>query len=170
MNTVKPDLSVPITKNDWVQVEAYYIQEIGAINIPEDPKPFDITSVNSRLEKLYHEARYDYLYMSRAYDNIDSAYRKLKRALWPLVKAGKNAEERDHLLQSHLLLTTLDKIEPEIVKALGLPNIAVSIYTIYEGYKERVDFMKATLDIISDKTGRLITDSGAMKIESRLGS
>lgn len=170
MELTKPDLSKPISNNDWKLVEEYYQRELGNIHIPEDPKPFDITSINSKLERLYHEARYDYLRMSRAYESIESAYRKLKRALYPLVKTGKNAEERDHLLQEHLMVTTLDKIEPAILKALGLPSVATTVYVLYEAYKDRVDFMKATLDILSDKTGRLITDSGAMKIESRLGS
>lgn len=168
MEIIKPDLSRPITKNDWAIVEEYYQKELGKVYIPDDPKPFDITSINSKLDRLYHEARYDYLRMHRAYENIESAYRKLKRALYPLVKTGKNAEERDHLLQEYLMITTIDKLDATIVKVLGIPNAPVSIYVLYEGYKDRVDFMKATLDIISDKTGRLITDSGAMKIESRL--
>jgi hypothetical protein len=170
MELIKPDLSKPITKSDWLLVEEYYHKELGNISIPEDPKPYDITAINSKLEKLYHEARYDYLRISRAYENVESAYRKLKRALYPLVKTGKNAEEREHLLQEHLMATSIDKLEPAIIKSLGIPSSPVSIYVLYEGYKDRVDFMKATLDILSDKTGRLITDSGAMKIESRLGN
>lgn len=170
MLAIKPDLTKPITKKEWEQVEQYYVQELGQIHIPEDPKPHDILSINAKLEKLYHEARLDFLYVSRAFENIESSYRKLKRALYPLVKNGKNSDERDHLLQDYLMQTTLDQIDPHITQALGLPQLPTTIYVVYETHKERVEFMKAVLDLIADKTARLITDSGAMKIESKLGS
>lgn len=169
--TNKPDLFQPnFTSGQWTLVEDYYRENLDKIHIPDDPKPYDITSINSQLEKLYHEARFDYLEVCKKFDSVSNAYKKLKRALYPLAKSGKNAEEREHLLQDYLMITTLDKIDPVITKALGLPTTPVSIYIIYEGYKNRVDFMKSVLDIISDKTSRLITDSGAMKIESRLGA
>lgn len=164
----KPDLSKPITQSDWNQLEQYYIGLINPVHIPEDPKPFDITSINSKLEKVYHEARLDYYYTSRSFEKIESSYRKLKRALWPITKGGKNAEEREHLLQNHLMVTTLDQIDAGIRQALGLPNTPVSIYALYDVYRERMDFMKTILDMVADKTSRLITDSGAMKIESQM--
>lgn len=165
---VKPDTSKPVSKNDWLLVEEYYLSIINRVNIPQDPTPYNITDINSRLDRLYHEARLDYYYTSRAFESIASAYKKIKRALYPLVKGGKNVEEREYMLQDYLTQTTLDKLEPAMLKSFGLPSAPVNVYTVYESYKERMDFMKALLDIISDKTGRLITDSGAMKIESRL--
>jgi hypothetical protein len=166
----KPDMSKPITRKDWELVELYYIDSINSIHLPEDPKPYDITSLNSYLEALYHEVRLDFFYANRAFNNIENAYRKLKRALWPMVKAGKNQDERDHVMQNYLLQTTLDLLDANVVASLGLPHIAVTVYTLFDSYKERTEFLKAVLDLISDKTSRLITDSGAMKIESSLNA
>lgn len=164
----KPDLSKPITKKDWELVEQYYLEKANAIHIPEDPKPDHIMAINSQLEQLYHEARLDYYYANRAFGSIESAYRKLKRALYPIVKDGKNAEHREHLLQEHLMATTLDKLDPKVLNALGITPVPRSVYTLYENYKERVEFLQTVLDLVKDKSGRLITDSGAMKIESNL--
>lgn len=166
----KPDISRHVTSVIWGEVEEYYRDSVNRIHIPEDPKPFDITRINSQLESLYHEARLDYYYTVKASERVSQGYKMLKRSLWPIVKAGKNAEERDHLMQEYLMLTTLDKIDPGVVSAMGLPPVPATIYMLYDAYKERSDYMKAVLDIISDKTSRLITDSGAMKIESMLGS
>lgn len=165
---LKPSLSKPISRKEWELVEAYYLEKANKIHIPEDPKPFDITSINSQLEQLYHEARLDYYYAKGAFDNLEGAYRKLKRALYPIVKQGKNAEERDHLLQDHLMATKLDELDANILRSLGILPVPRTIYVMHESYKDRVDFLQAVLDLIRDKTGRLITDSGAMKIESSL--
>lgn len=164
----KPDMSKPITNAMWQVIEQYYITEIDKIHIPEDPKPFDITSINSQLERVFHEARLDYFYANKAFGKVQDAYKKLKRAMYQSVKAGKNEAEREHLYQELFMSLTLDKLQPDIRDALGLPNIPTSIYTVYEGSKDRVDFLKTILDLISDKSGRLITDSGAMKIENNL--
>lgn len=166
----KPDISRQINSQLWYEVETYYQHKIGLIHIPEDPKPFDITRINSNLEALYHEARLDFYYTSKSFERISDAYKKLKRSLWPIVKGGKNEAERDHLMQEYLLQTTLDKLSPAVIQSLGLPAAPVNVYVMYDTYKERMDYMKAVMDIISDKTSRLITDSGAMKIESMLGS
>lgn len=166
---LKPDISKQINSAIWLQVEDYYRDQIDRIHIPDDPKPNDITQINAALERLYHEARLDYLYTQKAFDRVDRGYKMLKRALWPIAKVGKNVEERDHLLQDHLMNTPMDQLPANAISNLGLPVLPVNIYLIYETYKERMDYMKAILDIISDKTSRLITDSGAMKIESMLG-
>ena len=166
----KPTLSKPISKKEWEQLELYYLEKINTIHIPEDPKPSDLLSINAKLEQLYHEARLDIYYAKRSFEHIESAYRKLKRALFPLVKAGKNVEERDHLLQNYLMSTKLDQIEEHILQSLGLPKVPATIYSIYDVYKERVDFLQTVLDLIADKTARLITDSGAMKIETKFSN
>ena len=170
LKMTKPTLSKPISKKEWEQLELYYLEKINTIHIPEDPKPSDLLSINAKLEQLYHEARLDIYYAKRSFEHIESAYRKLKRALFPLVKTGKNTEERDHLLQNYLMSTKLDQIEEHILQSLGLPKVPATIYSIYDVYKERVDFLQTVLDLIADKTARLITDSGAMKIETKFSN
>lgn len=169
----KPDLSRPVTKDQWEVLEQYYIQLLDVVHIPEDPKPQDILSLNAKLEDAYHQARLDFYYTSRAFEKIESGYRKIKRALQPIAgknsdgTKAKNAEEREHNLQHYLMQTTLDQLDQGILTALGIPPAKSTIYALYDLYKERVDFMKTVLDLINDKTSRLITDSGAMKIETK---
>lgn len=148
------DVRKPMKKEDWELVEDYYVEEVNQIHLPEDIDPSDLIDLNQRLSKLYTKARFDYMYIKRQYEKIKRQLKRAEKQAYMAVKAlGKNEKEREGLINKYL----------EDNKMFGYP---VTMFDALDIYEERAFFMEAVLDDIKDKSGRLISDNGALKLDA----
>lgn len=156
--STKPDFDVrkPMKQVDWEQVEDYYTERVNEIELPEDIDPQDLIDLNQQLSKLYTQARFDYMYLKRQFEKIKRQLKRAEKQAYMAIKSiGKNEKEREGLINKYL----------EDNKMFGYP---VTMFDAVDIYEDRVYFMEAVLDDIKDKSGRLISDNGALKLDAEL--
>ena len=150
------DVRKPMKKEEWDKVEDYYVETVNDIEIPYDIDPQDLIDLNHKLSKLYTKARFDYMYIKRQYEKIKRQLKRAEKQAYMAVKAlGKNDKEREGLINKYI----------EDNNMFGYP---VTMYDAYDIYEDRAFFMEAVLDDIRDKSGRLISNNGALKLDSEL--
>jgi uncharacterized protein YozE (UPF0346 family) len=150
------DVRRPMSKDDWEEIEQWYVDAVNSIVIPEDIDPEDLIQLNYQLSKLYTKARFDYMYIKRQYEKLKRQMKRAEKQAYLAVKnLGKNDKERESLICKYL----------EDNKLYGYP---VNMYDAIDIYEERALFMEAVLDDIKDKSGRLISNNGALKLDAEL--
>lgn len=158
MTQTRPDFDVrkPMKKQDWEEIEDYYSEAVSDIQIPEDVDANDLIQLNYELSLLFTKARFDYMYIKRHYEKLKRQMKRAEKQAYMAIKdMGKNDKERDGLINKYL----------EDNPMFGYP---ITMYDAIDIYEERAFFMEAVLDDIKDKSGRLISDNGALKLDVEL--
>lgn len=150
-----PDIRTAKDKN-WRIIEDTYTDAINQIEIPVDFDANDILRINSLVDQVYSQARFDYAIakkMSKRYDRrLGNAKKTLKLTFKK--ERGQTADERDALI--YQFLTTMP-----------LPGDKEPIFTLVERWEEREIFMEAVIDNLNKITDKLINGNGALKLNSQ---
>jgi hypothetical protein len=150
------DVRKPMKAADWEKIEDAYAEAVNDIVVPEDVDGQDLVALNSQLSEVFTKARFDYMYFKRQLEKIKRQLKRAEKQAYMAVKdLGKNDKEREGLINKYL----------EDNKVFNYP---ISIYDAYDIMEERAFFMEAVLDDIKDKSGRIISDNGALKLDVEL--
>lgn len=147
-----------ITQKEWKTVKEGYTTWLEGIQIPRDVTATDIKTLNHQLDQIYTEARVNYTYLEFQYDKFLRMYKHAKETVYLSVKdQGKTEKERSALVYDY-------------IEQYALPGMPKPLPELLEIIEERYLFFRGLIDIIKDKSSRLITDSSALKLESQLDS
>jgi len=150
------DLRKPMASSDWQALEGWYIDVIKELDISDDVNPSDLLILNSRISKLYTQARFDFAYIKRFAEKLKRQLKRAERQAYLAVKdIGKNDTERQSLVTKFL----------EENKVFNYP---VCIYDAIDIYEDRLEFIEAVIDDIKSKAERLITINGALKLDAEM--
>ncbi|MCX7610317.1 MAG: hypothetical protein N2043_01860 [Ignavibacterium sp.] len=145
-----------ITTQEWLEVKQNYTKWIESIEIPLDPTTTDIKRINHELDEIYTEVRIHYAYLEYQYEKYMRMYKHAKTSLYLTFKeSGKTEKEREALIYDFL-------------EKNPLPGTKIPITVIIEMIEERYLFFKALIDIIKEKSAKMITDSAALKLETNV--
>lgn len=150
------DVRKPMKSIEWEEIEDAYADAVNSIYVPEDVDGQDLVGLNSQLSELFTKARFDYMYLKRQLEKIKRQLKRAEKQAYMSVKnLGKNDKEREGLINKYL----------EDNPMYGYP---INLYDAYDIMEERAFFMEAVLDDIKDKSGRIISDNGALKLDVEL--
>lgn len=150
------DLRKPMASSDWQALEGWYIESIKELDIGDDVNPSDLLILNSKISKLYTQARFDFAYIKRFAEKLKRQLKRAERQAYLAVKdIGKNDTERQSLVTKFL----------EENKVFNYP---VCIYDAIDIYEDRLEFIEAVIDDIKSKAERLITINGALKLDAEM--
>lgn len=156
--TQRPDFDIrkPMKQSDWEVIEEYYFDAVADIQIPADIDASDLMRISSELSAVFTYARFDYMYVKRQYEKIKRQMKRAEKQAYMAIKnLGKNDKEREGLINKYL----------EDNNLFGYP---VTMYDAVDIYEERAFFMEAVLDDLKDKSAKLITGNGALKLDVEL--
>lgn len=151
------------TQQEWAEREQEYVDVIGTLVTPYEPDDKDICALNAAIDQVYSIAKIEQAVYTRMYEKM--------------YQRRKNSEAHVYLLVKKTLPPDKKTTESEM-KALGvefLKNEGVdgSKYNIYEMVDMAMDrkcFMDGVIDILKQKSDKLITDSGALKLAIQIQS
>lgn len=145
------------TREEWQRVSNNYAERLRSIEIPEDASPAAIMQLQAALDALHTESQLDYARLKGEADKLKSMVKRLKTAYYLEVKdQGKTEKEREALAQK-LISERHPYAEMDIMEALEL-------------IEEEATFMQTVTDMIQEKTRRLITILGSLKLEQSIAS
>lgn len=145
-----------VKDSDWKNYQKEYRKAIDQIEVPPDFKPNDILRINSLIDQIYAQARFDYAYAKRMVTRynrrLGNAKKQLKLA-FPKQK-GQTVDEREALIAQFLETSPLegDK-EP--------------LYTLIDRWEDRLIYMEAVLDVLTKLSDKMITGNGALKLDAQ---
>lgn len=150
-----PDILTAKSKN-WRIIENTYTEAISQIQIPVDLDANDILRINSLVDQVYSQARFDYATAKRMSKRYDRRLGNAKKTLKLTFKKekGQTADERDALLYQFL-------------ETMPLAGDTEPILRLVERWEEREVFMEAVIDNLNKITDKLINGNGALKLNAQ---
>lgn len=141
---------------DWPDFEDMYRDAIDQISVPPDFKPYDIHRINSLVDQIYSQARFDHSYAKRQSAKYNRRLANAKKTLKLTFKKkpGQTADERDALMTQYLISSPL-------------PGDKTPIMTLVETWEDRLIFMDAVLDVLTKISDKMLTGNGALKLDAR---
>lgn len=161
------------TRSEWEKIEEWLIEEINKIVIPDRVTPEIIQQLNAQIDKLTVPVMWLYALTKRNYESLTMDRKNAERQVYLLVKdeigpdgkpTGKKRTEKEteaHITQ-YLNTTPLQKADGTSMPA--------PIYVMEKSAMERFVFMQAVVDMLKQKSDKLITDLGAIKVEAQVTS
>lgn len=150
-----PDILTAKAKN-WRIIEDTYTEAIGQIQVPADFDANDILRINSLVDQIYAQARFDYAVakkMSKRYERRLANAKKTLKLTFKKEK-GQTVDDRDALI--YQFLTTMP-----------LKGDTEPLFTLVERWEEREIFMEAVIDNLTKITDKLINGNGALKLNAQ---
>lgn len=156
----KPDIRLCEDGKPWKRFERYYQNAVRDIVVPHDLDARGITDINSQIDEVFTEARFDYAFAKSKYDHFERKYMLAQkqgsltfRAYDP--KSPKlTAEDRKALMMTHL-------------DTHPLPGMKEPITTLIDRWEQRKTFMDAVIATLKSKQEMMITGNGALKLEAQ---
>lgn len=143
------------SNTEWLAVSSDYSNSLRDLVIPADPTPSAILELQSRIDQLSTAARLDYARLKAELDGLRQLYKVLSRAYYLDFKdQGRTEKEREALIQRHIM-EHHQHGDSDLITAI----------TVLE---EQVFFMQTVVDILNDKSKRLITHLGSLKLEQSI--
>jgi len=140
---------------DWPAISSEYATGLRDLVIPLDPTPAAIMDLQSRIDQLFTSARLDYGRLKAELESLKQLHKVLSRAYYLDFKdQGKTEKEREALVQRHIMQNHQHG-DSDLITAIAL-------------LEEQVLFMQTVVDILKDKSQRLITHLGSLKLEQSL--
>lgn len=157
------------TPQEWSAREQEYMVSVNSISIPGTPDTKDIMNLNSAIDQVYTVAKVECAVYERLFDKFDRRRKNSEIEVYTIIKSGLPKDANGNPEK---------KTETEM-KAMGMVYLnnkpadqnASSGYTIYnllEMAEERYIYMKAIVDLLKDKSDKLITDTGSLKLEVKI--
>ena len=150
-----PDIRTAKSKN-WRIIEDMYTDAINQIEVPVDLDANDILRINSLIDQVYAQARFDYAVAKRMIKLYERRLGNAKKTLKLTFKKerGQTADERDALITQFLL-------------TMPLQGDTEPIMTLVERWEEREIFMEAVIDNLNKISDKLINGNGALKLNAQ---
>jgi len=144
-----------------MELEKYYRKAVKRIRIPPDLSARDILRINSEIDYLFGDARFDFNYARTMYERYKERFSLAKKQAMLSFKevprdrgmARITAEDREALVLTHLENKILPGMKDPLIPGL-------------EKWRERKMFMEAVIDQLDRKSGMMINGNGALKLES----
>jgi hypothetical protein len=145
---------------EWDAREDYYTQALIALNIPGQPGSKDVMDLTSKLDALYTEASFDFAYIKRKQELVETDLKNAEAELFSTIKQQQ--------------LNANAKITENDVKGLVKTYIATNqikgynsdLYTLGKYYIRRSIFIERVIKIISEKKQALIVTTAMLKLEN----
>lgn len=140
---------------EWEKVSQKYADKVRSIVIPEDATPAVILQLQAQLDELYTQSQLDFALLSGEVKKLRNMVKRLERMYYLDVKdQGSTEKERAALAQK--CITDNHKYgEVDVLQALEL-------------IEEQYAFMKSLVEMVEEKTDRLITILGSLKLEQNI--
>ena len=150
-----PDIRKAKEKN-WRIIEEMYTEAVSQIEVPVDLDANDILRINSLIDQVYAQARFDYAIAKKMFKRYERRLSNAKKTLKLTFKKerGQTAEEREALITQFLL-------------TMPLQGDTEPIMTLVERWEEREIFMEAVLDNLNKISDKLINGNGALKLNAQ---
>lgn len=145
-----------IKDSEWSEFEDYYIEKVNEIEVPEDLEARDILIINSEIDEVYAEARFDYGFAKAQLQRWEQKLSNAKKSSKLIFKkgAGQTNEDRDALIITFLESNTL-KGDPE------------PLFVLVDRWSERALFMEAVVDNLLKKSDKMVNGNGALKLDAQ---
>lgn len=150
----------PMTQLEWEAREGYYSDLLvsPSMMLPIDPSPGCIMNLEATIDAVYSEARLELAHCKRQMEITERKFKAgHKEAYLTLKDQGKTDKEREALAVTYLKTTPID-------------GMNMTVYQAFDVAEFRFMFMDAVIDILREKHGRCITDSGLLKLEDSLNN
>jgi len=157
------------TPQEWAAREYEYAMSVNSISIPSNPDTKDIMNLNSMIDQVYSIAKIECAIYERLYDKFDRRRKNSEIEVYTIVKqmlpvdANGNPEKKTE--------TEMKALGMHYLNNTPVDKTGQSTYTIYqllEMAEERYVYMKAIIDLLKDKSDKLITDTGSLKMETKI--
>lgn len=155
------------TPQEWTAREQEYAQSVNSISIPGNPDTKDIMNLNSAIDQVYTIAKIECAVYERLYDKFDRKRKNSEIEVYTIIKsnlpkdANGNPEKKTETEMKALGMTYLNNTPVDA-------NNGYTIYNLLEMAEDRYVYMKAIVDLLKDKSDKLITDTGTLKLEVRI--
>lgn len=163
----------PIAQNytdaQWSQREEEYKRSVNSISIPFEPDDIDITSINAMIDQVYTIAKIECAIYDRLCEKLNRQRKNSETEVYLIVKrslpvdANGNPEKRT---ETEMKALGAEFLTTHVAQGYGTTNL--TIYQLLDMAENRKVFMEAIVDILSKKSDKLITDSGALKLAVQL--
>lgn len=141
---------------EWEEIQEMYSEALSCVSIPVDLDANDILRINSLVDQIYGQARFDHAHskiMLKKYDRDLSNAKKTLRLTFKKER-GQTADEREALIY-------------EFLTTKPLPGHKEPIFTLVNRWEEREIFMEAVIDNLNKITDKLINGNGALKLNAQ---
>lgn len=136
------------TEEQWQKKKNEWREDIEKVKIPEEVQG-KIPILESKLDTLYTQASWEYTRYKAKLNKTNSVIGEVKK----LNKKGSNVDRR----------------EANAIKAVKNHESGVNLLEYKRALKERVDFFENyVLKVLDDKSRRLSTNVGALKVDAQL--
>lgn len=144
--------------NNYVQET---LEKINNIVVPADLNAADIIRIHSEIDAIYGEVRFNFAKMKYNYNNLELKLKNAKATVMGMIRElpkedqPKNDKEREAWVVTYLIENPL-------------PGMKVSIFDAMEIINEKYETMAAMVNILKEKTERLSTMYGCIKLDAEL--
>ena len=150
-----PEISTTSAK-EWAQIERAYVDAISEIQVPYDLDANDILRINSLVDQVYSQARFDHAHAKKMLKHYERRLSNAKKTLrLTFVKQkGQTAADNDALITQFL---ETSPIKPD----------TEPLYTLIDRWEEREIFMDAVIDNLLKITDKMVNGNGALKLNAQ---
>lgn len=152
--------------SEWAIREKEYSDSIDSIVFPFDPDDVDITNLNAMIDQCYSIAKIEQAIYTRLYEKMHLKRKNSEIEAYLIVKRTQPKDANGNAPK-----ITEGEMKALVVEYLGHTPVDTTQFTIYqleEMAQDRRIYMDAILDILRQKSDKLITNSGALKLGVQL--
>ncbi|AOQ24574.1 hypothetical protein MTAT_19170 [Moorella thermoacetica] len=143
---------------DFEERARYYAEKVAAIHIPAQITESHIKNLNAIIDDIYTEAAFDAVMAENEYEDIR---RKLNVVLKDYYE-GHNEQARTAAAYQFAQNYPI-KFDDD-----GNPLEFVNLFELESLWRRRATYMETILNILQQKSNRLINDLGVLKIEGQV--
>lgn len=154
------------SKAEWEQIEEYLINALNSIAVPEHVTPEDIQQLNAALDKLSASVMWLYAVTKRAYEGIQMDRKNAEKQVYMLVRDAVDDQGKPtgkKRTEAEIAAATTEYLNSTPINGYPQP-----IYVMEKAAMERYVFMQAIVDTMKQKSEKMITDLGAIKLEVQI--
>ncbi len=146
----------------WENIINLLNKRVQAIAVPADLGAADIIRIHSEIDYVYSDLRVQFAQVKYQYENMKRKFSNAQKSAYACVKnlpkedQPKNDRERDAWVVNYL-------------SANPLLGMKIDIFTAMDIMTERYEQTLALIDILREKTERLSTMYGCIKLDFELG-
>jgi hypothetical protein len=146
---------------DWKKYSEETAKSAIAIKVPVDLNPSDIIRIHSEIDELFSEVRVSFGRIKFQHESVKRKLKNAEKAAYAMIKdlpkedQPKNDKERDAWIVTFL-------------SSNPLPNMKTDIYTVLDIVQERYEFLAGVVDVLAEKTDRMSTMYGCIKLDAEL--
>jgi len=151
-----------IGKPKWEDFLADLQEKVMKIAVPADLGAEDIIRIHSEIDMVFSEVRVHFAQVKYQYENMKRKLSNAQKSVILLVKnlpkddQPKNDKERDAWVTDFLSKNPID-------------GMKIDIFTAMDIMTERYESMLALVEILKEKTDRLSTMYGCIKLDAEIG-